>query len=965
MKQNLQRFEATPIFSHFYMFFLYVLVSISFTPYFSKPLIIALLFCFGLSFLSTFWNTKFFIYQCCVLNPKGPLVLYENKLCEIKNEGKGIESFIANNQKFLLIDQEVTPLALDTSISFQSLRDGILVENYDLYPSNEFKVPKPNFFTMFKEQCVSPLFCFQVFSSLLMCFDDHVMNSLISTGMIIFVEASFVLSRVSTMKIFRKLEHKTCSLKRILKGNGNNAFETVVSIDLKPGDKVVVDSLIDLPCDMVILEGSCAVNEAMLSGESVPLFKEELIGSKGTLSLNNHKKHILFAGTQLEKLYSPMTCMVLRTAYSTEQGALLTKMLQSEDVKYDPEALKFILLLSLISLLNSFFTFKYSKKSGYALFIDIIILFTNSIPFELPMEMGLSIQTAVKNLMSKKVYCLEPFRITLAGKVDVCCFDKTGTLVDSKLEVKRIEFSNKNTNRVLSSCHNLIVVDGVIKGDPLEIAVFAHDFEKQPFKLIQQFSFTSELKRQCVLVEFEGSKNKMAFCMKGAPEEVEKYLGQVPESYSSYKKFASQGYRVISLAYKDLSLQDLKLSQDRMNDRSYFEKDLEFCGFILLGSSLREYAVEMCSILKDAGLKILMITGDSLLTAENVAEQLNIKGKGVEGKDIDKILESKSFYEYSIFGRADPIHKELIIRKYQSNGYHAMMVGDGTNDVGALKAADVGIAMLESQETIVPKQPNKAPLNLFEQLKADAQALESIKPGDASMAAPFTVKSNSLQSIIDIIQQGRSSLVTTIQMYKILALNSIISAFFYMFVDILGVKFSDPQMVSIGILSSIGFTAITRPKALDSISKQKPISSIFSFYALVSIISQSVIQVSSLFFVYRTIPLPKPSETFEPSELNTVLFIISSIQTVSTLMCNYIGRPFREDLHENKMLGLSFLGILGFISNIFIKFHGDLNELIKVVDIGKYAPFVIGLCVSIVVLCYSCEKMAFKIFMIK
>ncbi|XP_077301378.1 uncharacterized protein LOC143921930 [Arctopsyche grandis] len=965
MNLILKRYQSKPLYLHTYFFFIYILGVLAMGFYIRKPLTILCLFGFFLSFLGTFWSTKILIFQCFSNNPNGPFLLYKNKLCLIKCEGKGVESFLFNREKFLLIDQQIISLSPNIEISFEKLRKGPVIENYHLYPPNEFLVPRPSFFTLFKEQCVSPLFSFQVTSSLLMCFDEHIMSSLISTAMIIFVEATFVLSRVSTMKIFRKLEHKTYLLKRLNRGDGKLISETVSSVDLRPGDKIVIDSPINLPCDMVILEGSCAVNEAMLSGESVPLFKEELIGKTPILNLKEHKKHILFAGTSIEKLYSPMTSIVLRTSYNTEQGMLLNKMLHSDDIKYDPEALKFILSLSLISLINCFFTFKYSKKTGYPLFIDLIILFTNTIPFELPMEMGLSIQSAVKNLMSKKVYCLEPFRITLAGKVDVCCFDKTGTLVDSKLEVKKVVFSNENTGKVLTCCQNLIDVDGVIKGDPLDMAIFLSDFEKVPYKILQQFSFTSELKRQGVVAEIGNSKNKLMFCMKGAPEQIEKHLKVVPSTYTTYKKYATEGHRVIALACKELSIHDIKLSPNRLTDRAYLEKDLEFCGFALLGSSLREYANEMCTTLREAGLKVLMITGDNLLTAISVADQLNIKGKGVEGHDIDKVLNDTDFKDYSIFGRADPRHKELIIKKYQSLGFHTMMVGDGTNDVGALKSADVGVAMLEPEEVVSNVQAKKTQLSFFEQIKSDAASLESIKPGDASMAAPFTVKSNSLKSIINIIQQGRSSLVTTIQMYKILALNSIISAFLYMVLDILGVKFSDPQMVSIGILSSIGFTAITQPKSLESISTQRPITSIFSLYIFSSILSQSIIQVSSLYLVYKNIPCPKPAEKFEPSELNTVLFIVSSIQTITVLICNYIGRPFREDLFENKLLGFSILAIFGFISNIFLKFHPDLNELINVVDIAKHIKFVVPLCVSIIILCYICEKISFRLFMIK
>lgn len=960
----IQRYNSRNFFLNTYLFFLYILAVLSLFKLNEKPVVIGLLFSFGLSFLATFWNTKILIFQCFDKAKNGDYILFENKLCKIIKENNDIESFFSNRKKHIISKDKVTKLFPKTEIEFKTLRSGLKIENYDLFPLNEFKVPRPNFFTMFKEQCVTPLFCFQIFSSLLMCFDDHIMNSLFSTGMIIFVEASFILTRVATMKIFRKLEHKTCDIKRTAKGDGSkNNGENINSSLLKPGDRIIIDALIDIPCDLVIIEGSCAVNEAMLSGESIPLFKEEILGSNSTLSLKEHRMNILFAGTKLEKLYSPLTCVVLRTAFDTEQGILLNKMLESEDIKYDPEALKFILLLSLISIINCFFTFFYSHKSGYPLFLDIIILFTNTIPFELPMEMGMSVQSAVRNLMKKKIYCLEPFRITLAGKVDVCCFDKTGTLTDSRLEVKKVEFENENTKKVLSCCHNLIVVNNEIKGDPIEVAICDYNVEMINFKIHQQFSFSSELKRQCVVAEIEGDKKKMVFCMKGAPEEVQKYLKKVPVEYQKYKEFASDGFRVISLAYRELKVNDLKLSNDRLLDRTYLEKDMEFCGFVLLGSSLKKYSKEMCEILKNSGLKILMITGDNLLTAMNIAEQLNLSGEGVEGKDIDKILESNNFTKYRIFGRAEPKHKELIIKKYQSLGFHTMMVGDGTNDVGALKAADVGIAMLEPQEVIV--STTDRPLTLIEQMKAEAAMLESIKPGDASIAAPITVKSDSLKSIIEIIEQGRSSLVTTIQMYKILAINSIVNAFFYMFIDILGVKFSDPQMISIGLLSSVGFTAITQPKALDFISKQRPVTSIFSLYMLFSILTQSIVQVSSLYLVYINIPLPIPAKKFEPSIMNTVLFVVSSTQTIATLICNYIGRPFREDLVENKMLGFSLLGILGFIANIFLNIHSDLNNMISIVNINSFAVFVIGLCAGIVILSYTFEKMAFKLFMIK
>lgn len=272
--------------------------------------------------------------------------------------------------------------------------------------------------------------------------------------------------------------------------------------------------------------------------------------------------------------------------------------------------------------------------------------------------------------------------------------------------------------------------------------------------------------------------------------------------------------------------------------------------------------------------------------------------------------------------------------------------------------------MLECPEAIVNK--NKAPINMLSQLKNEKVELETIKPGDASIAAPFTIKSNSLKSIIEIIQQGRSSLVTTIQMYKILALNSVTGAFFTMIVDILGIKFSDYQMISLGIISSIGFSAITQPRTLSTISKEKPFCTIFNLYVFVSLFFQSIIQIFPMYVIYKAVPYTiMTTKSFEASKMNTLFFVISAGQTISTFVCNYIGRPFREDIHENRILILSILAMVGFIFNVLFKIHTDLNDLIQVVDISEHSSLIVGLMFGMIILGYFTEKICFNLFMIK
>ena len=447
--------------------------------------------------------------------------------------------------------------------------------------------------------------------------------------------------------------------------------------------------------------------------------------------------------------------------------------------------------------------------------------------------------------------------------------------------------------------------------------------------------------------------------MKGAPETVRQFLKREPAGFESYKTYSAEGYRVIALACKTISQAGVE-----KGTREEYESQLEFAGFVLLGSSLKSGAVETCRKLAESGHRLVMITGDNLLTARCVGRQLGMGNRGVEGEEIEKLLGKPEFFETSIFARAEPRHKEAIIKQFNSAGMHTLMVGDGTNDVGALKAASVGVAMLDA----APDEPGLTTspgLTANPSLMSPGTVLADnpIRPGDASVAAPFTVRSDSLLPIADIIQHGRSSLVTAIQMYKILALNSITSAFFLAFVDILGIKFSDPQMLALGLLSAVAFSATSASKPLPFISRQRPVMTIFSPYMLFSIIFQAAIHILSIFLICSFVQVPPLSDHFQPSLINSVLFVTSAVQTITTIFCNYIGRPFREDFHENKPMLLSLIAVVLFVFNCIFRFYSELNEMLQIVELDGLACLLTGLLLADTLLCLAVERFLFKIFM--
>ncbi|KAL6122499.1 P-type ATPase [Nucleospora cyclopteri] len=952
MNENtlLKFYRLRPFYFHFYTFpLLLIAPSLPTRARFE----LTVLFC-SLSFvlfLSTYWTTRSLLIQCYTQDDNGSVVLYRNVLCKRLVEGKNT-FFFYNGQKHQVVDNKPVKIEAKCDFTLKQYKNlNVVQDNYDFFQKNTLCFPEKTFFTLFKEQIVSPLFCFQIFSSILTLFDDYVYNSLFSMGLTVSIEAMMVLGRMQTLKMFKSYGIAEKKVKKI----ENNKTVEISTFDLKPSDLIELD-IEEVPCDLLIISGSAAVSEAMLSGESVPVVKSEIEESNKVFSFKAHKKHVLFAGTKIEKFISDkLICITLRTSFNTEQGKLLKSMLESEEVKSDKEALKFVLILSGISLFASLLTFFFSRKKGYPLFLDIIILFTNSIPFELPMEMGMSVQMAVKSLMGKKIYCLEPFRIQLAGKLNVCCFDKTGTLTSHALELKEIRNEEEIIDELLSVCHSLIEIDGKLHGDSLEMSISEYLREekisiKTPTKI---FPFTSEKKRQAVIAEVRG---KLHFVVKGAPEAIEPLLERIPRQYEDYRKYASGGNRVISVAYKEIREGEENL-----------ENNLKFAGFLLFGCTLKEHAKETIKALSVSGHRVVMITGDNLLTALSVASQVGMHPiAGVEGQEIDAVLNTEKFTTFSVFARADPKQKEMILRKYKSMGEITMMVGDGTNDVGALKAADVGIAIMSGENK---KMNGESKLNLNINIEP------VLNPGDASVAAPFTVKSHSLRPVLEIIKQGRTSAVTTVQMYKILALNSLIGGFTMGFLDLFAIKFSEKQMLSLGYLNAMAFNAISRGRTLEMISPQRVVDSIFCRYIIFSLIGQATLH--TLCFVFLVYVLRDTAEIrgfytqavvenvkFSPSVVNTAVYALGMVQTIATFSVNYIGRPFREDITENVILFFSLLAMAVIPFNILSNIYGDINNYLECVDLGEYKGILILLCFIMLFVTYVIEKTSKTHFMI-
>lgn len=990
-----------------------------------------------------------------------------------------------------------------------------------LYGKNTFDIPIPTFWELFKEHATAPFFVFQVFCVGLWLLDEFWYYSLFTLFMLVSFECTTVFQRRTTMGEFRTMGVKPFNIYVYR----DNKWTEISTVDLLPGDLVSITRTGDdsaIPCDLILTDGSAIVNEAMLSGESTPLLKEsiKLRPAHENLQLDGlDKNSVLHGGTKALQVTAPTDpivqlapdngalAIVCKTGFETSQGSLVRVMIFSaERISVgNYESLFFILFLLIFAVAASWYVWVEGTKMGRIqnkLILDCILIVTSVVPPELPMELTMAVNTSLASLSKFYIYCTEPFRIPLAGRIDVCCFDKTGTLTGEDLVFEGLAGFGDSirhlskpsevpdiTNHVLGSAHALVKLDdGEIVGDPMEKAtleavgwkigekdiVFRETSKSktEKIKILRRFQFSSALKRSSS-ISTVGQKTLVS--TKGAPETIRERLTKVPENYEEiYKSFTRSGSRVLALAYKYME-DNISPAKVTKLDRDAVETGLIFGGFIVFHCPLKEDAVETIEMLNESSHRSIMITGDNPLTAVHVAKEVKIVEREVlildapeehhgdhelvwrsvdESKIIpfsssDKIDES-TFKTHDIaitgyalakllnhpqlhslirhtwvYSRVSPSQKEFILTTLKHLGYNTLMCGDGTNDVGALKQAHVGVALLngteegmkkmaearkiDSLQKVYTKQcdimerwgkphppvplpiahlyppgpgnpnylkaiekqgitvtdemrelaqksavvsttvaqgkaPNQAQSELADKLLGSLNQLEedseapTLKLGDASVAAPFTSKLANVSTVTNIIRQGRCALVSTIQMYKILALNCLISAYSLSVIYLAGVKFGDGQATVSGLLISVCFLSISRGRPVEKLSKERPQPGIFNIYIMGSILGQFAVHIATLVYITAEIykleprePKPDLEKEFAPSLLNTGIFLIQLAQQVSTFAVNYQGLPFRESIKDNKGMYYGLLGVAGLALAGSTEFIPELNEAMKFV----------------------------------
>lgn len=1002
---------------------------------------------------------------------------------------------------------------------------GDLTPLVEEYGENLFDIPIPTFLGLWKEHAVAPFFVFQIFSCCLWFLDEMWKSSIFMLIMLILYESTAVYQRQRTMTEFRGMSIKPYAIQALRNGK----WAELQTNELLPNDVVSLHRSSDgsgLACDLLLLDGTCVVNEAMLSGESTPLLKEGLVDRdpNAELDVDGVDRLSLLAGGTSVIQVGPSSrtpdggalALVARTGFETTQGQLVRTMIFSAERvgAGSKEAYFFILFLLVFAIAASWYVWQNGKLMGrkqHLVLLDCVLIITSVVPPELPMELTMAVNSSLTSLGKHYIYCTEPFRIPFAGRIDVCCFDKTGTLTEEDLLVQGADLCNDkglidlqalsgDAVPVIASAHALVQLDdGEVVGDPMEQAtlrslgwaVGAHDKVKAKAKaaavgaeseltIIKRFPFSSALKRSSSVARL-GKRTLIA--VKGAPETVLTMLKDAPANYTeAFTHYTRNGSRVLAFAYK---YEEIKKIETYTRERA--ERDLHFAGFIVYTSPLKPDAVASIRMLNESSHRAIMITGDNPLTAVKVAHDvgiveretlildLNAQGELVwsnvstdysclysqasvelyeqydlcmTGAALDRIEHSPVLVQLIrhtwVYARVSPSQKEFLIKTYKDEGYMTLMCGDGTNDVGALKQAHVGVALLngtaEGMAKLMEKQKIDTMVRMYEnqvklmerfnrkpapvplpiahlyppgpnnpnyvkaiesrggvvdektkaeiavmcaettvqsqtaaagladkmtEMMGETEEMEApaLKLGDASCAAPVTSKLRDVDAVVKVIRQGRCALVTTIQMYKILALNCLISAYTLSVLYLAGIKMGDSQSIYSGILLSMCSMSVSRGKVVEKLSKERPQPGIFNKYIMGSILGQFAVHITTLILVRGWVHEYEPpalvdidtDKKFTPSLLNTAMYLLQIVQEISTYAVNYQGRPFRESLSENKGMYYGVIGCMGLAFAGATEIFPELNEMLQLVPIPlgfkmKLVPAMLGdlgLCLAI------------------
>ena len=439
--------------------------------------------------------------------------------------------------------------------------------------------------------------------------------------------------------------------------------------------EIVLDDIIEfhtgnqIPTDSILLEGEVLVNESFITGEPDTIEKKA-----GDMLMSGS---YIVSGKCIAKVEH-----IGEDNFTSQisSGAKYVKKINSEIMSSLQKIIKILTFIIIpIGIALFYSQFHVQGATWQTAVVKTVAAVIGMIPEGLVLLTSTVLAVSVIRLSRSKVLVQELYCIETLARVDTLCLDKTGTLTEGNMEVRKYIPLNKDKKEMANILANIAKAS---EDENSTIEAIRNSFTQigQEFQAIKKVAFSSKEKWSGIQFKEQGTY------IIGAPEIVLK------ENYKKYEKEIQEyakDYRVLVLAHSHQKLEKQKLPQT-----------LDLVGYILILDKIRKEAKQTLEYFEKQGVNIKIISGDNPVTVSKIAKQVGVK-------DFDKYIDMSTVSEkkieevanqYTIFGRVSPMQKKQLVVAMQKQGKTVAMTGDGVNDVLALKTADCSIAMANGSD---------------------------------------------------------------------------------------------------------------------------------------------------------------------------------------------------------------------------------------------------------------------------
>ena len=687
---------------------------------------------------------------------------------------------------------------------------------------------------------------------------------------------------------------------------GGKEYE-IDSSEIVVGDIIVLESGTKISADARIIDcHNFQVDESSLTGESVGIVKcKDTLGDNLSLS---ERKNMIYAGTAVTT--GRAHAVVTATATDMEIGKIADKVTNTEEEK-SPLTIrteKFSKQISIIIIIVAIITTIVLVAKGYPtheIFLCVIALSVSAMPEGLPLALTMALTIASKRMAKKNVIVKKLNAVESLGSCTVIASDKTGTLTVNEQTAKEILLPNGETFLISGTGYNdegeVTAVDGAniekakeiallaamnneahlnkkgkkweCFGDSIDIAFISLAAKlkiKDKPRIIESVPYESENQYSAVFYNKDGK----TYCtVKGSLEKVMSFSKEDKKLQEQNELLTSKGYRVIAIA-------DGKVSGTKQSDI----KNLEFKGMVAFIDPIRVEAKKSIEECTEAGIKVVMVTGDHPLTAFAIAKELGLCTKESEvatGKDVEK-YRAKGEAEFDkfvscikVFSRVTPIDKLDIVNSYKRQGEFVAVTGDGVNDAPAIKTANIGIAM--GSGTDVAKE-----------------------------TASMIITDDNFTSIVSGVKEGRTAYSNIRKITLFLLSCGMAEVCFFLFSIALGydIPLLAIQLLWLNIVTDgLQDIALSFEKSEDSIMKEKPRNtkeSLFSGDLMVEVLILGLTISLTIFLVWKML-IDKGTDIGIARAIIMMLMVF--IQNINVLNCRSEKRSvFKESLLDNPLI---------------------------------------------------------------